>query len=112
MTCTCDPQHEEHCDQIVDFKTGLKELKASMNKVCQKMKQNAEKVEECAEILKQETDSIKEYKEALSAKCEEVETILNQMKEQLQVIIELYEPLTNSHEVVSAETKSKTNRQK
>ena len=37
----------------------------------------------------------------LSAKCEEVETILNQMKEQLQVITELYEPLTNSHEAVN-----------
>ena len=93
VTCTCDPQHEEHCDQIVDLKTGLKEQKASMNKVCKEMKQNAKKVEECAEILQQETDSIKEYKEALSAKCQEVETIINQMKEQLRVITELYQPI-------------------
>ena len=101
VMCTCDLQHEEHCDQVVDLKTGVKELKASMNKLCQEFKENAKKVEECAEILKQETDSIKEYKEVMSAKCEEVETILNQIKEQLQVITELYEPLTTSHEVVN-----------
>ena len=96
VTCACDPQHEEHCDQIVDLKTGLKELKASMHTVCEEFQQNAKKVEECAEILKQETDSINEYKESLSAKCEEVETILNQMKEQLKVITELYQPIRNS----------------
>ena len=101
VTCTCDPQHEEHCDQIVGLKTGLKELKALMNKVCEEIKQNAKKVEKCAEILKQETDSIKEYKETLSAKCEEVETILNQMKEKLQVITELYEPLKNSNKEIN-----------
>ena len=56
--CTCDPDHEEHCEQIVDFKTGLEELKASMNKLCQEFKQNAKKVEICAEILKQDTNAM------------------------------------------------------
>ena len=101
VMCTCDPQHEEHCDQIVYLKTGQKELKASMNKLCQEFKEHATNVEECAEMLKQETDSIKEYKEALSAKCEEVETILNKMKKQLQVIFELYEPLKNSQQEIN-----------
>ena len=101
VTCTCDLQHEEHCDQIVDFETGLKELKASMNKLFREFKQNAKKVEECAEILTQNTYSIKKCKGALSAKCQEVETILNQMKEQLQVIDELYEPLRNSHQEIN-----------
>ena len=101
VMCTCDPQHEEHCDQIVYLKTGQKELKASMNKLCQEFKEHATNVEECAEMLKQETDSIKEYKEALSAKCEEVETILNKMKEQLQFTIELYEPLKNSQQEIN-----------
>ena len=101
VTCTCDPQHEEHCYQTVDFKTGLKELKALMNRVCEEIKQNANKVEECAEILKQETDSIKEYKETLSAKCEEMETILNQIREHLKVITELYEPLRNSNKEIN-----------
>ena len=96
VICTCDIQHEEHCDQIVDLKTGLKELKASMNKLCQELEENAKKVEECAKILNKDTDSIKDWTDALSAKCEDVETILNQMKKQLQVITELYEPLRNS----------------
>ena len=96
VMCTCDLQHEEHCDEIVDLKTGVKELKASMNKLFQEFEENAKNVKECAEILNKDTDTIGEYKEALSAKCEEVETILNQMKKQLQVIIELYEPLRNS----------------
>ena len=74
LTCVCDHQHEEHCDQIVDLKTGLKELKVSMNKLYKKFKQNAKKVEEGAEILKQDTDSIKECKDALSANGHEVET--------------------------------------
>ena len=99
--CTCDPEHEEHCEQIVDFKTGLKELKASMKKLCQEFKQNAKKVEVCAEILKQDTDSIKKCKDTLSAKCQEVETVLNQMKEQLKVITELYQPLKNSREEIN-----------
>ena len=100
-TCTCDPQHEHHCDQIVDFQTGLKEIKASMKKLCQELKQNAMKVEVCAEILKQDTDSIEECKNTLSAKCQEVEIILNQMKGQLKVITELYQPLINSREEIN-----------
>ena len=100
-TCTCDPQHEHHCDQIVDFQTGLKEIKASMKKLCQELKQNAKKVEVCAEILKQDTDSIEECKNTLSAKCQEVEIILNQMKGQLKVITELYQPLINSREEIN-----------
>ena len=99
--CTCDPQHEQHCDQIVDFKTGLKELKASMNKLCQEFKQNAKKVKVCAEILKQDTDAIEECRAALSAKCDEVEIILNQMKGKLKVITELYQPLRNSREEIN-----------
>ena len=101
VTCTCHPEHEEHCDQIVDLKTGLKELKVSIYKLCQKFKENTNKVEECAEMLKKDTDSIKECKDALSTKCEEVETILNQMKEQLQVITQLYQPLRNSREEIN-----------
>ena len=100
-TCTCDPQHEHHCDQIVDFQTGLKEIKASMKKLCQELKQNAKKVEVCAEILKQDTDSIEECKNTLSAKCQQVEIILNQMKGQLKVITELYQPLINSREEIN-----------
>ena len=100
-TCTCDPQHEQHCDQIVDFLTGLKEIKASMNKLCQEFRQNAKKVEVCAEILKQDTDSIEECKNTLSAKCQEVEIMLNQMKGQLKVITELYQPLINSREEIN-----------
>ena len=69
-----------------------------MKKLCQEFKQNAKKVEVCAEILKQDTDSIKKCKDTLSAKCQEVETVLNQMKEQLKVITELYQPLKNSRE--------------
>ena len=72
-----------------------------MHIVCEEFQHNAKKVEECAEILKQETDSIKEYMEALSAKCEEVETTLNHMKKQLQVISELYEPLRNSRKEIN-----------
>ena len=101
VTCTCDAQHEAHCDQIVDFKTGLKELKTSMNKLSEEFKQNAKKVEVCAEIIKQETDSVEEWRTALSAKCQEVETILNQMKGQLKVITELYQPLRNSYEEIN-----------
>ena len=99
--CTCDPNHEEHCEQIVDFETGLKELKASMNKLCQEFKENAKKVEVCAAILKQDTDTIDECRIALSAKCQKVETILNQMKGQLKVITELYQPLRNSREEIN-----------
>ena len=101
VTCTCHPEHEEHCDQIVDLKTGLKELKVFMNKLCQKFKENTTKVEGCAEMLTKDTDSIKECKDALSTKCEEVETILNQMKEQLQVITQLYQLLRNSREEIN-----------
>ena len=101
VTCTCGPQHEEHCDQIVELKTGLKELKALMNILCQEFKENATKVEECAKIIKKDTNSIKEYKDALSAKCDEVETVLNQMKEQLKVITGLYQPLRHSCEKIN-----------
>ena len=94
--CTCDPQHEEHCDQIVDVETGLNGLKASMNKIFQELTENSTRVKECAEMLKKDTDSIKECKDALSAKCQEVENILNQMKDQLKVITELYRPIRNS----------------
>ena len=88
VTCTCDPQHEEHCDQIVDLKTGLKELKASMNKLCETFKDNVKKVEICSEILKQDVDSVKESKKNLTAQCQEIEKFLNQMKRQLQIITE------------------------
>ena len=101
VTCTCDPQHEQHCDQIVDLKKGLKELKASMKELCNEFEENAKKIKQCAEILKRDTESIKECKDTLSAKCEEVETILNKMKEQLQIIIELYEPLKNYHQEIN-----------
>ena len=101
VTCTCDPQHIQHCEQIEDFKTCLEELKESMNELRQEFKQNAKKVEEYAKIVKQDTDTIKEYKDALSAKCREVEIVLNQIKEQLQVITELYEPLTNSQQEIN-----------
>ena len=96
VTCTCDPQHEEHCDHIVDLKTGLQELKASMNKLCETLKDNVKKVEICSEMLKQDVDSVKESKKNLSAQCQEMEKVLNQMKIQLQIITEFDEPLVSA----------------
>ena len=97
VTCMCDPQHEEHLDQIVDFRTGLKEVKASMDKQYKEFKDNAKKVEVCADILKQDIDSLEKYMEMLSVKCQDVETILNQMKQQLELVAELRQPLIDSH---------------
>ena len=96
VTCTCDPQHDEHCDQIVDLKTGLKELKASMNKLCETFEDNIKNVEICSEMLKQDVDSINESKKNLSAQCQEMEKVLNQMKQQLQIITEFNEPLVSA----------------
>ena len=94
--CACDSQHEEHCDQIVDLKTGLKELKASMNKLCETFKDNMKKVEICSEMLKQDLISDKESKKDLSAQCQEMEKVLNQMKKQVQIITEFDEPLESA----------------
>ena len=94
--CACDSQHEEHCDQIVDLKTGLKELKASMNELCETLKDNVKKVEICSEMLKQDVDSVKESKKNLPAQCQEMEKVLNQMKKQLQIITEFNEPLVSA----------------
>ena len=69
VTCTCDPQHEQHGQQIVDFKTGLKGLKQTMNQLCGTFKDNVKKVEICSEMLKQDVDSVKESKRILSAQC-------------------------------------------
>ena len=99
--CTCDPQHEQHCNQIVDVKTGLQGLKASMNKICHEFMENAKMVEECAEMFKKDTDSLKVCKDALSAKCQDVETILNQMKGQLKVITELYQHIRSSYQEIN-----------
>ena len=96
MTCICDPQHEQHCDQIVDFRIGLKELKASMNKLHKEFKDNAKKVEECAKVLKKDMASLKESKEELCDKCKDVETIHNKMKEQLDHLTELEYPVINA----------------
>ena len=96
VTCTCDPQHEQHCDQIVDLKTGLQELKASMNKLCETLKDNVKKVEICSEMLKQDVDSFKESKKNLTAQCQEMEKVLNQMKKQLQIITEFDEALMSA----------------
>ena len=93
VTCTCDLQHEEHCDQIVDLKTGLKELKASMNKLCETFKDDIKKVEICSEMLKQDVNSVKESKKNLPAQCQEMDMVLNQMKKQLQMITEFDQPL-------------------
>ena len=102
VTCICDPQHEEHFDQIVDFKTGLQEVKASMNNLHKEFKQNAKNVEVCVEILKQDRDSLEKYMETLSLKCQDVETILNQMKQQLELVAELRQPLTDSYHEIKA----------
>ena len=100
VTCSCNPQHEQHCDQIVDLKTGLKELKASMNKLFDTLKDNVKKVEICSEMLKQDVDSVKESKKDLSAQCQEMEKVLNQMKQQLQIITEFDEPLVSASQDV------------
>ena len=96
VTCTCDPKHEEHCDQIEDFQVGLQELRQSMNKLCETLKDNVKKVEICSEILKQNVDSVEESKKNLSAQCQEMEKVLNQMKKQLQIITEFDEPLVSA----------------
>ena len=101
VTCTCDPQHEQHCDQIVDLKTSLQELKVSMNKICQEFMQNAKKVEVCAEIIKQDTNSVEECRTTLAAQCQKVERILNQMKGELKVITEFYQPFKKSREEIN-----------
>ena len=96
VTCTCDPQHEQHCGQIVDLKTGLQELKQSMNKLCETFKDSVKKVEICSEFLKQDVDSVKESKKDLSTKCQEMEMVLNQMKKQLKIITEIDQPLVSA----------------
>ena len=96
VTCTCDNQHEQHCDQIVDLKTGLHELKQSMNKLCETFKDNIKNVEICSEMLKQDVDSVKESKKDLSAQCQEMEKVLNQMKIQLKIITEFDEPIVSA----------------
>ena len=97
VTCICDGQHEEHCDQIVDFSTGLQGVKACMNKLHEEFKDHAKNVEVCAKILKQNIDLLEEQMEVLSAKCQDVETILRQLKQQLELITELHQPLRESH---------------
>ena len=72
VTCTCDPQHEEHCDHIVDLKTGLKELKASMNQLCETFKDNVKKVEICSEMLKQDVESVTVIGEVVQVKTKDV----------------------------------------
>ena len=52
-------------------------------------------------MLKSSSKTQIECKDVLSAKCREVEIVLNQIKEQLQVITELYEPLTNSQQEIN-----------
>ena len=90
LTCICDGQHEEHCDQIIDFSTGVEEGKAYMNKLPQEFKDHAKKVEISAKILKQHIDSLENHMEDLSAKCKDVEIILHQMQRELELITELH----------------------
>ena len=96
----CDPQHEQHFDLIVDFITGLQEVNASMSNLREKFKDYAEKIEVCAEILKEDTYSLEEYIKRLTGKCEDVEAILNQMKQQLKLITDLHQPLRDSHRAI------------
>ena len=92
IVCTCDPQHEEHCDKIVDFKTGLKEEKESMNKVSRDVREYGRKIEKCVGMLKEDMDSLKESKNDLSSKCKDVESMLNLVKQLLNNITELDQP--------------------
>ena len=97
VICICEPQHEQHPEEIVDFKTGLQEVKESMNQLCKEFKDNTKMIKVCSEVLKQEMASLKESKEVLSAKCKDVETVLNKMKHQLNLIIELEHPVVTAY---------------
>ena len=98
--CTCDSQHEEHCEHILDYEAGVQELIQSMDKLHEAFKENTKKAEVCAKILEQEMDSLKESKAALSAKCKDVAVLHVKLKQQLCLINELDEPLrTASHRI-------------
>ena len=97
VVCTCGPQHEEHCDDIVEFKTGLQGLKKSMNQLHKELMECAKKVEICTEPLKHEMDALKKNKEELTVKCKDVETILNELKHQLNVLTELEHPVKTTY---------------
>ena len=101
VRCICEPQHEQHPEEIVDFKTGLQKVKGSMNQLCQEFKDNTNMIEVCSEVLKQDMASLKESKEVLSAKCKDVETVLNKMKHQLNLIIELEHPVVAAYRETS-----------
>ena len=96
VVCTCGPQHEEHCYDIVEFKAGLQGLKASIKELHQELMECAKNVEICTEALKHDMDSLKENKEELSVKCKDMEAILNELKHQLNILTELEHPLKTS----------------
>ena len=97
VVCMCGPEHEEHCDDIVEFKTDLQGLKASMDQLHKELMDNVKNTEICTEAVKLDMDSLKEMKEELSVKCKDVETILNELKHQLNVLTELEHPLKTTY---------------
>ena len=95
--CVCDPQHEEHCEKIVNFKFGMSEMKKTMKKLHDKFKVNAKDVEVCAKMVKRDMDSLKECKKFLSAKFKDVETIHDKIKRQLNIVTELEPTVTTAY---------------
>ena len=93
IVCTCDVQHEAHCENILDYKTGIKQ---SLDKQQEVLKENAGKVQLCAKLLKQEMNSLKESKDTLRAKCQDVEVLHVKLKQQLHLINKLERPLDSA----------------
>ena len=101
VVCTCGPQHEQHCDNIVDFETGQQESKMSLNQLQTECNNNARKVEDCAEMVKLDLVLLQEYKKDLSVQCENIETVLTKMKQQINFLSALEHPVVTAYREIN-----------
>ena len=103
--CICDPQHRDHTERIVDYKSGIKPLKDSMEEMKKYLKENEGKFTNGAKAVEVEVTSLIETKNKISSKIKEVEEILNQLRQMLTTIVNVEAPLSRCHGDVSSHLK-------
>ena len=101
VVCTCGPQHEQRCDNILDFKTGQQESKMSLNQLQTECNNNDRNVEDSAEMVRLDLVLLQEYKKDLSVQCENIETALTKMKQQIIFLSALQHPVVTAYREIN-----------
>ena len=101
ILCISDQKHAKHQEDILDYKSGLPELKKAEKAILVTLKEAVQNVTVKAETIQEKKDKIKAEKDSLFAQQENLKEKLQKITDELENVIKLEENISSLHQDIT-----------